>query len=547
MRRKKFRLKYVEGTQQITEPDFSNINVGRDKRLGVNQDIYNIVGGIVSAFIPGLGETIKDGIGKNLGETRIMKSKKTRNERQEGIQTAIQDAKFQDATNSISTYDPSSQPIAEHGTAINEEKEIEAEKDELVFRKYGSRYKLVMDLNGSKTHKAGGEDITVQAGDVIFPGSKREKLIRMLDYNGFVSKEKEPSFETERVKLPADEGYEKQKGSIYIKPSKIGTFKAAAKKHDKSVQGFASQVLANKENYSSGMVKKANFAKNASKWKHKSKARRGLAVRPEEPEVADSSTNRGANINWQDVAASAATLAPVIYNTIRGSKKPEPLRRHFVTPERIGFVDTSQIAKNEAEKLYRTEKRNIVNLSGGNTGVALSNIGVAGNRLSENFQKIEAERQSQLQNVENFNAQLRGEANKINTNLAIDFDTMESQNKAARNAFLGEATSQVSDIAQRSQINRRLSARDEKLNRLEGLKLLFTGTANYRISPEDRKAIMEGRYEDVSPEGIQFIDNRFQLGDKIGEKSIVEEPRVDQGQFKYTPRQKRSFSLQKNG
>lgn len=51
-------------------------------------------------------------------------------------------------------------------------------------------------------------------------------------------------------------------GGIHIKPSKRGTFTAAAKKHGKGVQEFASQVLANKENYSPTMVKKANFARN---------------------------------------------------------------------------------------------------------------------------------------------------------------------------------------------------------------------------------------------------------------------------------------------
>lgn len=60
----------------------------------------------------------------------------------------------------------------------------------------------------------------------------------------------------------------KDGGKIHIKPSKRGTFTAAAKRHGKSVQAFASQVLANKENYSPAMVKKANFARNASKWKH---------------------------------------------------------------------------------------------------------------------------------------------------------------------------------------------------------------------------------------------------------------------------------------
>lgn len=55
-------------------------------------------------------------------------------------------------------------------------------------------------------------------------------------------------------------------GSIHIQPSKRGTFTAAAKKRGKGVQEFARQVLANKDNYSSAMVKKANFARNASKW-----------------------------------------------------------------------------------------------------------------------------------------------------------------------------------------------------------------------------------------------------------------------------------------
>ncbi len=57
-------------------------------------------------------------------------------------------------------------------------------------------------------------------------------------------------------------------GGIHIKESKRGTFTAAATKHGKSVQEFARQVLANKENYSSAMVKKANFARNAASWKH---------------------------------------------------------------------------------------------------------------------------------------------------------------------------------------------------------------------------------------------------------------------------------------
>ena len=55
-------------------------------------------------------------------------------------------------------------------------------------------------------------------------------------------------------------------GKIKIKKSKEGTFTRAAKKRGMSVQGFAKHVLANKSRYSSAMVKKANFARNAKKW-----------------------------------------------------------------------------------------------------------------------------------------------------------------------------------------------------------------------------------------------------------------------------------------
>ena len=64
-----------------------------------------------------------------------------------------------------------------------------------------------------------------------------------------------------------NDGVQEEGSDIEIKPSKKGTFTAAATKHGKSVQGFANQVLNNKDKYSSAMVKKANFAKNVSKWK----------------------------------------------------------------------------------------------------------------------------------------------------------------------------------------------------------------------------------------------------------------------------------------
>ena len=58
-------------------------------------------------------------------------------------------------------------------------------------------------------------------------------------------------------------------GGIHIKPSKRGTFTAAAKRHHMSVQEFARTVLNNRARFSAAMIKKANFARNASKWHKK--------------------------------------------------------------------------------------------------------------------------------------------------------------------------------------------------------------------------------------------------------------------------------------
>ena len=68
--------------------------------------------------------------------------------------------------------------------------------------------------------------------------------------------------------LLAAANYAADGGRIYIKPSKRGTFTKAAKSRGLGVQEFASKVLSNPDDYSEAMRKKAQFAKNASKWKH---------------------------------------------------------------------------------------------------------------------------------------------------------------------------------------------------------------------------------------------------------------------------------------
>lgn len=58
----------------------------------------------------------------------------------------------------------------------------------------------------------------------------------------------------------------KKKPKIFIKPKNRGKFTASAKKAGKSVQAHAAAVL-NDPNASPTQKKRANFARNAAKWK----------------------------------------------------------------------------------------------------------------------------------------------------------------------------------------------------------------------------------------------------------------------------------------
>lgn len=62
--------------------------------------------------------------------------------------------------------------------------------------------------------------------------------------------------------------YAAKGGPINIKKKNRGKFTASAKRAGMGVQEFARHVLANKDDYSSTLVKRANFARNAAGWKH---------------------------------------------------------------------------------------------------------------------------------------------------------------------------------------------------------------------------------------------------------------------------------------
>jgi len=80
-----------------------------------------------------------------------------------------------------------------------------------------------------------------------------------------------PSQDNEQMEpqgMPEQSEGEYKNGGIHINPANKGKFTASAEHAGMGVQAFANHVLANKEDYSSTQVKRANFAHNAAGWKH---------------------------------------------------------------------------------------------------------------------------------------------------------------------------------------------------------------------------------------------------------------------------------------
>lgn len=195
-------------------------------------------------------------------------------------------------------------------------------------------------------------------------------------------------------------------GGIHIKPSKKGTFTAAATKHGKSVQAFANQVLANKENYSPAMVKKANFARNAAKWHALGGPIRnvqnrfnvmGNQITPfafggDLPNThfndyipGVTSPNRS-NFNWGNFASQLGLFTPAITNiglaASAMNESPEQYRfdRVAIDPSNkadVNFpykpIDREYIA-NKIRSQAGGTRRGIINTSGGNRATAQAGL-----------------------------------------------------------------------------------------------------------------------------------------------------------------------------
>lgn len=250
-------------------------------------NIGNTIGGAVSAVNPIFGGIISTGTGIIGGLTNRMFGSKLNNENiaevegsNKAINTVMVDSSSIDSVedqwaNQDFGADFSQSDIGKDGwfsnKAKNKYKELKKQQDMARNRAWASYENAAKaaytqaNLNAMANFAAYGGPLDIfggyGGGAIGYELAKENLGIKALNAANKGRLTSLPnSFESSESNTFAEGG------KIHIKPSKRGTFTAAAKKHGKSVQSFASQVLANKEDYSPAMVKKANFARNAAKW-----------------------------------------------------------------------------------------------------------------------------------------------------------------------------------------------------------------------------------------------------------------------------------------
>ena len=257
---------------------------------GAGSAISNIggtIGGVVSAVNPVLGGIISAGTGIIGGLTNRMFGSKLNKEKiaeVEGINKAMNTVMVDNSSadsiedqwaNQDFGADFSKSDIGKDGLfsskakkkyrALKKQQGIARERALSAFENAAEAADTQSDLNAMASFAAFGGPLGIGegygSGAIGYELAKENLGIKALNAANKGRLTSLPnSFESPELNTFA------KGGKIHIKPSKRGTFTAAAKRHGKSVQSFASQVLANKENYSPAMVKKANFARNAAKW-----------------------------------------------------------------------------------------------------------------------------------------------------------------------------------------------------------------------------------------------------------------------------------------
>ena len=465
--------------------------------------IGTAVGGVVGGAVGAIGTA--------LGNKKALKAQEDLEYKQQQARSL---SNFQPAQNTQSQ-------IYETGTyAANMTKPVEVERDELVLRKNSlGKYSVVADFKGGKTHEQGGEDYILKEGDVVFPGKKRDKIMKLLrDGNN-------AGIESERMRLPKDlpntgeleNGYRNVPGVPKYPTSTRDIFgvedtmtkeERARYIADTSAGRLPSWLVWDEDAVDSAVSNPSTPKPTRTAAKPKSEvepvpretvekiqgAKLGEYTPPEvpktlpriEPSERDRliqekySSKRAPNSEGRDFNVDEAMrYTPAASNILKGLfTKPETATRRFVTPETLRYKDTSQNLRRESELQKRIDMENASRFSGGSGQLARAGKASAGAAASARRQQIDSQESARALGIEAQNVGIRNQAKQINLELSNRYDELDLANRAAIDAYFDQGVYDLGRIG--SQIRR-----DKAMERSQDIALKMLERDRFKYNKGD--------------------------------------------------------------
>lgn len=575
--RKKYKPKYPNGTRFAQTPDLSDMYNQQQKMSAQQNAAKGLITTGADMILPGVGSAInavdsinkgltndkkygvrKDDIGSRLAAT-YLNPMGTVNVLASGDkdvildhftfglagESALEKAKVAEAAaekkaeadafnKSLGAFDPTiHQRVAKYATGtdgVTKSKAIEVERDELVFRKVGGRFKLKADFKGGKSHARGGEDYVVQQGDVIFPGVMRDKVLKAYKADNHLS------LETMRMQLPADTNNENQAmfglngnddpnadwanidwtkrpgyrrtqdgkhefqdkyGRLYwvdpktpietttVKATELPPLPVINKKADvlkkkvtKTVKGnpITTSVPIDDPRVNNPLLQNPTSMNRLPFGESKLG---DFTDKVQAPEVQTSAAKN--NIDLSGLMG----LSGPIHNLMRSLEPVEKVSENYVKPELLKYQDRSNPLRKQSTMARNAQKANARRTSGGSKGNYLKNAQIASAEDFGRKQGIDTQEMQRADAVDNINVQTKNQADQINSQKKDIYDQLNAQNRAAKTAYGDQAMDDLNRFTQ-------VRAMDKKLAKSDDLKMsLLNQMTNYGIDINDDKAVVK--------------------------------------------------------
>lgn len=180
------------------------------------------------------------------------------------------------------------------------------------------------------------------------------------------------------------------------------------------------------------------------------------------------------HINPMKYASSA-------YNTMKGLEPAEQVTRRNFYQEPYDYKDLSHSQRSAVQ-----ENRNYMANLADNRVDRMGSLGTLGQisaqhlRQMEGINENEANREFQ---VNNMNTDLRNRSNSVNFDWANRYDEMDAMNRAAKERYLGTATTEMAELGQVNEQKKYMQDRNRKQYEMDQKTLGIMGTNNFQYNP----------------------------------------------------------------